>query len=41
MGSLEQFFKIKKGKTFEVFISSNHICIQFIGGIIYFTIMYN
>ena len=37
MGSLEQFFKIEKGKTLDTNAhSSNHICIQFIVGIIYF-----
>ena len=42
MGSLEQFFKIKKGKTLDTNAhSSNHLCIQFIVGIIYFTIVYN
>ena len=42
MGSFEQYFKIKKGKTLDTnAVSSNHLCIQFIVGIIYFTIMYN
>ena len=41
MRSLEQFFKIKKVKSLDTNAHSrNHIYIQFIVGIIYFTIMY-